>query len=252
MEKNEESPFKGTVPPVAMESSSSPLQEANHDVESSNVVTSAESANVEGGSGTTCELPTEQTESAPPAKENVENGEDSVSDIMRSDPSHKNNEIPNDQDMDGIPKEISTSAAKEYSGTHPSSTMSDMDKLGDVAEACGKQDVELDAEPTSEKDIVHGVHLAFSGNEDADWTMCYIQNLPNRYGPVTMLNIFMLNDLVDNDEKFQRLIDEAYLADEEAVNCFRDKFAFLHDVENDKEKRNTGKKAELDAWLDKS
>ena len=49
-----------------------------------------------------------------------------------------------------------------------------------------------------------GVHMSIQENSDANWTMCYVQNLPNRYGPATILNLLLMNDTVQGDPVFRK------------------------------------------------
>ena len=48
-----------------------------------------------------------------------------------------------------------------------------------------------------------GIHMSISENGDPDWTMAYVQNLPNRYGPATILNLLLMNYELQNDPDFQ-------------------------------------------------
>ena len=54
-------------------------------------------------------------------------------------------------------------------------------------------------EPERDAGVKCGIHA----NDEPDWTMCYVQNLPNRYGPVTILNLLIMNYAVQNQYDFQ-------------------------------------------------
>ena len=49
-----------------------------------------------------------------------------------------------------------------------------------------------------------GVYMSIQENTDPNWTMCYVQNLPNRYGPATILNLLLMNDTVQGDPVFRK------------------------------------------------
>ena len=46
---------------------------------------------------------------------------------------------------------------------------------------------------------------------EREWTMCYIQNFPNRLSPIVLLNILFLNDYLMNDAQWMELIEVRFM-----------------------------------------
>ena len=63
-----------------------------------------------------------------------------------------------------------------------------------------------------------------------DRLVAYIQNLPNRYAPLLLINLLFANDNLTKNEEFMRIVNEAVKADPRAPKELVDDEKFEEEV----------------------